>query len=48
MQITAPAEVAGLIGQLQDHGVTITYDPDTQTISTGGGDPVAVTTGRDR
>ena len=48
MQITAPAEVAGLIGQLRDHGVTITYDPDTQTIRTGGSDPVAVTAGRDR
>src|SRR5271157_1549716 len=48
VQITAPAEVAGLIGQLRDHGVTITYDPDTQTISTGGSDPVAVTAGRDR
>ena len=48
MQLTAPAEVAGLIDQLRDHGVTITYDPDTQTISTGGSDTVAVTAGRDR
>ncbi len=48
MQITAPAEVGGLIDQLRDHGVTLTHDPDTQTIRTGGSDPVAVTAGRDR
>jgi len=48
VHITAPAEVAGLIEQRRDHGVTITYDPDTQTISTGGSCPVTVTAGRDR
>ena len=48
VQITAPGEAAGLIDQLRDNGVTITYDPDTQTIRTGGSDPAAVTIDRGR
>jgi site-specific DNA recombinase len=48
VQITAPGEAAGLIDQLRDNGVTITYDPDTQIIRTGGSDPVAVTIDRGR
>ena len=48
MQVTAPAETAGLIDQLRTAGVILTYDPDTRTIRTGDSDPVAVTVGRDR
>ena len=46
MQVTAPAETAGLIDRLRASGVTLTYDPDTRTIRSG--DSVAVTAGRDR
>jgi hypothetical protein len=41
-QITAPAETAGRIDQLRSAGITLTYDPDTQTIRTSSSDPVAV------
>jgi site-specific DNA recombinase len=47
-QITAPDQTAGLIDQLRTTGVTLTYDPDTQTIRGGDSRPLAVTvaTGR--
>ena len=48
VQFTAPAETADLIDRLRDSGAVLTYDPETQTIRTGGSDPVAVTIGRDR
>jgi hypothetical protein len=48
MQVTAPGETAGLIDQLRSSGITLTYDPDTQTIRTGDRDSVAVTVGQDR
>jgi hypothetical protein len=40
MQVTAPGEAAGLIDQLRTAGITLTYDPDTRTIRTGGNDIV--------
>ena len=46
MQVTAPAETAGLIDRLRASDVTLTYDPDTRTIRSG--DSVAVIAGRDR
>jgi hypothetical protein len=48
MQVTTPAKTAGLIDQLRTAGTTITYDPDTRTIRTGGGDNVGVAVGQDR
>ena len=48
VQLTNPAETAGLIAQLRTADITLTYDPDTQTIRTHGSDPVAVTACRDR
>ena len=48
VQLTRPAETAGLIDQLRTADITLTYDPDTQTIRTHGSDPVAVTASRDR
>ena len=48
VQVTAPADTADLIGWLRASGAVLTYDPDTRTIRTNGGDPVAVTAGRDR
>ena len=48
VQLTSPAETAGLIERLRTADITLTYDPDTQTIRTNGSDPVAVTASRDR
>jgi len=48
MQVTAPGEAAGLIDQLRTAGITLTYDPDTRTIRTSGGDSVGVTVDQDR
>src|SRR5215470_3151799 len=48
MQLTAPSKTAGLIDQLRTAGTTLTYDPDTHTIRTGGWDSVEVTVGQDR
>ena len=48
VQLTSSAETAGLIEQLRTADITLTYDPDTQTIRTHGSDPVAVTACRDR
>ena len=48
VQVTAPAEAAGLIDRLRASGVTLTYDPDTRTIRTGDSDTIAVTVSRDR
>jgi hypothetical protein len=48
MQLTAPAQTAGLIDQLRTASITLTYDPDTQTIRTCDSNPVAVTAGRQR
>jgi len=48
VQLISPAETAGLIDQLRTADITLTYDPDTQTIRTHGSDPVAVTASRDR
>ena len=48
IQLTGPAETAGLIEQLQTADISLTYDPDTQTIRTDGSDPLAVTASRDR
>ena len=48
VQVTAPAETAGLIDWLRTSGAVLTYDPETRTIRTSGSDPVAVTAGRDR
>jgi DNA invertase Pin-like site-specific DNA recombinase len=48
LQVTAPGETAGLIDQLRTAGITLTYDPDTRTIRTGGRDSVGVTVGQDR
>ena len=45
LQVTAPGETAGLIDQLRTAGITLTYDPDTRTIRTGGRDSVGVTVG---
>src|SRR6266487_652031 len=47
VQVTAPAGTADLIDWLRTSGAVLTYDPDTRTIRTNGGDPVAVTAGRD-
>jgi hypothetical protein len=47
-QLTTPAEIACLIDQMRTAGVTLTYDPDTETIRTGDNSAVAVTVGRDR
>jgi hypothetical protein len=47
-QLTSPAETAGLIEQPRTADITLTYDPDTQTIRIHGSDPVAVTASRDR
>jgi hypothetical protein len=46
MQITDRAETACLIDRLRTAGVTLTYDPDSRTIRTGGNSAVAVTAGR--
>jgi hypothetical protein len=46
VQVTAPAETAYLIDQLRTAGVTLTYDPATRTIRTGGNSAIAVTVGR--
>ena len=48
MQVTAPGEAAGLIDQLRTAGITLTYDPDAQTIRTGDSDIAAVTIGHGR
>jgi len=48
VQVTGPAEAAGLIDRLRTSGVTLTYDPDTRTLRTGDNDAVAVTVGPDR
>ena len=48
MQVTAPGETAGLIDQLRTAGTTLTYDPDTHTIRSGGGDSAGVAVGQDR
>jgi hypothetical protein len=48
MQVAAPGTTAGLIDQLRTAGTTLTYDPDTRTIRTSGGDSVAVTVSQDR
>jgi hypothetical protein len=48
VQLTSPAETAGLIEQLRTADITLTYDPDTMTIRSQGSDPVAVTASRDR
>jgi hypothetical protein len=47
-QLTTPAEIACLIDQMRTAEVTLTYDPDTETIRTGDNSAVAVTVGRDR
>ena len=46
MQVTAPAETAGLIDQLRAFGITLIYDSDTQTLCTA--ESVAVTLVPDR
>jgi hypothetical protein len=46
MQITDRAETACLTDRLRTAGVTLTYDPDSRTIRTGGNSAVAVTAGR--
>jgi site-specific DNA recombinase len=46
MQITDRAETACLIDRLRTAGVTLTYDPDSRTIRTGGNSAVAVIAGR--
>jgi site-specific DNA recombinase len=43
VQLTTPAESAGLIDQLRTAGVILTYDPDTRTIRAGDRHPIAVT-----
>ncbi len=48
VQVTAPAETAGLIDRLRASGAVLTYDPETRAIRASGSDPVAVTAGRDR
>jgi hypothetical protein len=48
VQVTAPAEAAGLIDRLRASGVTLTYDPDTRSVRSGDGDSVAVMVGRNR
>jgi hypothetical protein len=48
VQVTAPAEAAGLIDRLRASGVTLTYDPATRSVRSGDGDSVAVMVGRDR
>src|SRR5690348_12721816 len=48
MQVTAPGEAAVLIDQLRTAGITLTYDPDAQTIRTGDSDIAAVTIGHGR
>jgi hypothetical protein len=47
VQVTAPAETAGLIDQLRVAGVVLTYDPDTRTIRAADSAGVAVTVGPD-
>jgi site-specific DNA recombinase len=46
VQLTGPAETAGLIEQLRTADITLTYDPATQTIRTHGSDPLAVIASR--
>ena len=48
LQVSAPAETAGLIDQLRASGAVLTYDPYTRTIRADASDPVAVTAGLDR
>ena len=48
LQITTPAQTAGLIDQFRTAGITLTYDPDTQTIRAGGTHPLAVTAAASR
>ena len=48
VQVTAPAETAGLIDRLRVSGAVLIYDPETGTIRTSGSDPVAVTAGKGR
>ncbi len=48
LQITTPVETAGLIDQLRIAGITLTYDPDTQTIRADGIYPLAVTAATSR
>jgi hypothetical protein len=48
LQVSVPAETAGLIDRLRASGAVLTYDPETRTIRADGSDPVAVTAGRDR
>ena len=47
-QVTAPCQASGLIDRLRTARITLTYDPDTRTIRTGGSDAVAVTIGQGR
>ncbi len=48
VQVTAPAETAGLIDRLRASGAVLIYAPETRTIRTTGSDPVAVTAGKGR
>jgi hypothetical protein len=43
VQVTGPAEAAGLIDRLRASGVTLIYDPDTRTFRTGDSNGIAVT-----
>lgn len=47
-QARVPAEAAELIDHLRASGITLTYDPQQQTLRTGTGDAVAVTVGQGR
>ncbi len=46
VQVTIPADTAGLIDQLRASGVILTYDSDTNTLRSGGNSAIAVTIGQ--
>ena len=47
VQVTAPADVAGLIDHLRADGIVLTYHPDDRTLRAGDRDAPSVTIGKD-
>jgi DNA invertase Pin-like site-specific DNA recombinase len=47
VQVTAPADVPGLIDQLRADGVVLTYDPDDRTLRASDRDALSVTIGKE-
>ena len=47
VQMTFPADAAGLIDQLRADGIVLTYHPDNRTLRAGDRDAPSVTIGKD-